>query len=200
MASVLNILGDWSAGSPERERLFGMNKGLVLRWLNEGQLRFADKSEVLRGLWSPTIGSDGEATLPEDFLRLIRNGIKWDSDTLLAEIPYSDAAVQTFSATEFYSIWGGKLYVWAAAEGSPTIPYIKKPDEITIGSISSAELDIPTEYHHELLGFLDAMWARNQGQADGYRVLLNVFDQTAVGAGMRFASRSDVIPRMKRGW
>jgi hypothetical protein len=199
MASVLNILGDWQSGNSDRERLFGMNEGLALRWLNEGQLRFADKSEVLRGVWSPTISSDGEATLPDDFLRLVRNRVQWDSNTLLSEIPHADAGVQSFSTTEFYSIWGGKLYIWAAAEGTPTIPYIKKPDEIAVGSITSAELDIPTEYHHELITFLDAMYERYNNRVDSYRVLLNVFDQAAVQAGTKYASRQDPIPRMKRG-
>lgn len=199
MATVLNILGDWSAGNPERERLLSMNKGLVLRWLNEGQLRFASKSEILRGTWTPVLADDGQATLPDDFIRIVRDSVKWDDETTLSEVPYANGINLELSTTAYYSVWGWKFYVWAAAEGEPTVAYIRKPDEIKIAQINTADLEIPTEYHHDLLAYLDAMFSRQQGKIEGYLALIGLFDKSASEAGMRNALRVDGVPRMHGG-
>ena len=152
MGSVNNIIGEWVGGNKENDSFYLSNRSLLLRWLNEGQLRFADKSEVLRGVWSPTISSSGSIALPTDFLREILNRVQRENNghIYLQKLSYPDALLSLFTGVCAYSIWGDTFYVWAKGAASPIIPYIKKPTVITEDNISSADLEIPTEYHHLL--------------------------------------------------
>lgn len=193
MASVKNVISDWTADRGERHDLYHTTKGLVLRWLNEAQLRFCDKSEVLRGLWEPTLDASGTETLPPDFLREFVNKVKWSDEEPLIKGDYHALRVENWGTTSYYAIYGGKFYVFAAAAGSPTIPYVRKPEVILGSQIDTAELEIPTEYHHELILFLDAMFARRQGDVAGYMALLKEFDANARQAGVEHLSRTDAI-------
>ena len=120
MASAKNVISDWTADQGERFVLFGMAKGLVLRWLNEAQLRFASKSEILRSVWEPSLDSEGWADLPDDFLREVPDRVKWDTDTTLAKVVYADILQESddLSGTYYYAIHDGRFYVFTAASGS----------------------------------------------------------------------------------
>lgn len=198
MASALNLLADWAGDGGERHNLLNSEKGLLMRWLNQAQLRFADKSEVLQSVWEPTITSGGSIALPSNFLREIKDRVKWTADVHLVKIDYPTAINNTFSTTNYYAIFGGTFYVFAAAAGTPTIPFIKSPAAIT--NLSSAELEIPSEYHHNLILFLDAMFARKAGDVKSYMILMKEFDRNAEDAGMAFKIKRDGAPVTNGGF
>jgi len=199
MATAQDVLNDWAGEDGERYIIFHKNKGLVLRWLNEAQLRFCDLSEIFRGVWSPIISSDGVVSLPDDFLREVPHTIKWAVDTPLTKIDYAVANLTTFSGTYFYSIWGGKFYVWTPAEGTPSIPYFKKPSTITNATLANDDLEIPTEYHSDVLAFLEAKYQQRLGDYGQYLALMSRFDGEARRAGVKYASRNDPVPFMLGG-
>lgn len=197
MASFAAVLQDWAEGEPDKRKLYAQYQGLVLRWMNEAQLRYCDKSEMLQAVWSATVTS-GSASLPADFLREIQDRVKWDTSTYLVKIDYPTAnLVSTFTTTQYYSIWNGSLYVWASASGSPTVPYIKKPAVVAIANIGTTSLEIPTEYHHNLLLYLDAWYSRRLGKFAESKQLLTIADNQARQDGIEFHLRRDPPPVMK---
>ena len=199
MGQVKDILVEWYSTDPQKEELYFRMPELPLRWVNEGQLRYADKSELLRGSWSATVTS-GTASLPSDFLREIPDRVKWDTTTHLYKIDYPTAnLVESWSDTSYYSIWGNTFYVWAAASGTPTVPYIKKPSVIAIANISTADFDslFPTEFHHAVGMYLDSMWLKKLGEYQGSRAMLADFDMIAVQDGQTYRNRRDPVPIMR---
>lgn len=196
MASLAQIAEDWAEGQTEKSELYTQYKGVVLRWINEAQLRYCDKSEILTGLWQPTITSSGNIALPADFLREIKDWVYWSSTIRLVEIDYPTAIVNqnNFSGAQFYSIWNDTFYVWAATAGTPQIPYIKKPAVVAIADIATASLEIPLEFQHNLLTYLDAVFLRRKGDYKGYGVLLANFDMDAAKDGLKFKQRRERPP------
>ena len=190
MGTVQNILEQWAAGDPKKEEIYVSVPKLALRWINEAQLRHASLSEILRTTWSPTITSTGNIALPSDFLREIPDRVKWTATQHLVKIDYPTAnLVESFSGTYYYSIYGETFYVWEAAAGTPTIPYIKKPTALT--TIATDALEIPTEFHGTLLIYFDAMYLRKEGDYAGSQVLLRQFDSQAAEDGAKYRSRRD---------
>jgi hypothetical protein len=59
--------------------------------------------------------------------------------------------------------------------------------------LSSAELEIPTEYHSLLVTYLDAMYLRKKGDISGSIQLLQLFDQEAEKAGGEFKNRRNPV-------
>jgi hypothetical protein len=166
---------------------------MVVSWLNDAQLKFSDQSEILRGVWEVTVGSDGKALLPDDFLREVIGRVSWNDERFLGKSAYADLS-NTFivsSSTNWYALWGGYFYVFAPATGDAVVPYIRKTEEVLVGEYLSADLDIPTEYHIHLIDYLDAMWARNQDNLQMYSQLMEKFEQKAKQAGMKNTIRID---------
>jgi len=201
MATVANVLQDWASSSPDKLSLYASRSGVLLRWINEAQLRFADKSECLREVWEPTITSTGNIALPSDFKREIKDRVKWDSNTYLTQIDFPTAnLVDTWSGTTNYSIWEGMFYVWGAAAGTPEIPYIKKPAAIAIASILTADLEIPTQYHYDLFTYLDGMYARRKDDISGSIQLMQMFDNKANDVYNEIVRNVDPVPMMRGRW
>jgi hypothetical protein len=134
MASASTILGDWASLDPERETLYAHTPALLLRWLNEAQLRFCNKSEILQGVWQPTVPDTGIVALPEDFLREYVDRIQWTTNQYLRKGDLPTLKLLNLSSTMYYAIYGENFYVMSPAAGSPTIHYIKKPVLITTGN------------------------------------------------------------------
>ena len=198
MGTLLNVIQEWYTDDNGKDGLYKQIPELVIRWINEGQLRYADKSEVLQGIWSPTITSTGSIALPTDFLREVQNRVKYDSNTVLRNIPYADAInISAFGGTYYYSIWDGTFYVWAAAACTPTIPYIVKPATLTSATVATADLEMPTEDQTLLILYLDARYARKQGNTVQYMQLMDIFDQKSRDAGQKFRERRDPVPIMR---
>jgi hypothetical protein len=202
MASAATILGDWASLDPEKETLYAHTPTLMLRWLNEAQLRFCNKSEILQGVWQPTVPGTGIIALPADFLREYPDKIQWTTNQYLAKSDYQTLQLLNLSATIYYAIYNGNFYVMSPAAGSPTIYYIRKPLllNMTIGSAqlwTTAELEIPTEYHSIIVDYLDAMWARQKGDLNSSKVLLSLFDKEAIDCGIEMKSRRDGFPIMR---
>lgn len=201
MGTVANVLQDWASSSPEKTSLYANQKDLLIRWANEAQLRYADKSECLRDIWQPTITSTGNIALPDNFKREIKDRVKWDANTYLVQIDYPRAnLVTSWSNTTHYSIWGGTFYVWGAAAGTPVIPYIKKPAALTVAAIASENFEIPTEYHYNLFLFLDAMFARSKNDIAGSMQLMKMFDDKADETYMDVVRDLDPVPKMRGSW
>lgn len=197
MGSFANILQDWASVNEAKNELYIGRPELLLRWLNEAQLRYCSKSEMVRGVWEPTITSSGNISLPSDFLREIKDRVKWADNEYLIQIDHPSAIIMDFTGTHYYSIWADTFYVWGAAAGNPEIPYIKKPTVVAIGNIGTASLEIPTEFHSTLLTYLDAMYERERGNIAGYRALINVFDEQAREEGVEYRGRRDPVPVMR---
>ena len=201
MGTVANILEDWSQSSPAKASIYASEQGVVVRWLNEAQLQFADRSECLRDVWEPTITSTGNIALPSDFLREIKDRVKWDSTRYLRQIDYPTAnLVDSWSDTSHYSIWGGTFYVWGTAAGSPEIPYIKKPTAITVSTVSSASLEIPTEHQFILKLYLNSMMAERKDDIAGSVALMKEFQTNCDMAYMDTVRKLDPVPTMKGRW
>lgn len=160
MGTAANVLEDWASSEPEKITLYNSQKGIILRWLNEAQLRYAVRSECLRDVWSPTITSTGNIALPSNFIREIKDRVKLSDSVVLTQLSFADARLFTFSGTNYYSIHAGTFYVWVAAACTPTIPYIKKPTAITTSTLATADLEIPTESQGNLFFYLDSMYSR----------------------------------------
>jgi hypothetical protein len=194
MASALSVTMDWISISPEKQNFYRDNKELVLRWINEAQLRFVNKSEILCGVWSPTIDSSGYIDLPSDFLKAFKDRVKLGEYPLM-EMNYHDAIFQDFVGVEAYSVYNGKFYVWGAGACSPTIPYLKKP--IVITNLLTEDLEIPTEYHNNLIDYLDALWSRKKEDYQGHLGLRTNFDNLALQAGVETRGRTNAVPIMR---
>lgn len=201
MGTTLDIINEWASDSEEKQVAVKTRSGLVLRWINQAQLRFAERSECLRGEWQPTITSTGNIALPSDFIREFPDLVKYNlSATVnppLVKIDYWQAVNVTFSSTTHYSIFNGSLYVWAAGALTPSIPYIKKPTVIT--ALTTADLSIPTEFHRDLIPYLDIMWEKSKGSLSlGDRLaLMKEFDNQAGLAGLKFKTRQDGMFKMR---
>ena len=197
MATIAGSFEDWAAGDQARTGVYASEPGVIVRWANEAQLRFADRSECLQSVWSPTITSSGNIALPADFLREIKNRVKWTQTIYLVQLDYPTANIQTFTSVGYYSIWNGTFYVWQATSGTPTIPYIKKPTAITTSTLSSADWDIPTEYQRVLFNYFDSMMARRAGDIPGSMTLLSAFDNAADQAYATFHLKRGAVPVMR---
>lgn len=197
MGTVATLYEDWCAGDNDRERVYVSEKGVAARWISQAQERFADKSECIRSVWSPTIPVGGSIALPSDFGREIKDRVKWDANTILRQIDYPDAINGLYSSTRYYSIWGNTFYVWSAAAGTPTIPYIKKPTAITAATLSSADLEIPSDYHRELFNYFDSMLLRRKNDFVGSVQMIKMFDSAADNAKIDYSQKSDSVPRMR---
>lgn len=197
MGTTANFIANWTSSHPERVQLHKNQPELLLRWINEAQLRFADKSQILKSVWTPTIDSTGVVELPDDFLREIPDMVKWDENTRLIKGDYSELALGTFSSTLYYAIWGNNFYVFTEASGTPEIPYIIKPDTLTLTAINTSDLDIPSQYHLDLLLFMDAMWLRMTG-GNSY-ALMEEFERKAERCGVKEGLRRNAFPMMRGG-
>lgn len=202
MGTTLDIVNEWASDSEEKQEVLKTRSGWALRILNQAQLRYADKSELIRGTWSPTITSTGNIALPSDFLREYPDAVKYSSTSTvnppLIKIDYWQAVNITFTGiTTHYSIFGGNLYVWAAGALTPSVIYIKKPAAIT--TFTSTDLEIPTEFQHNLIQYLEIMWEKSKGKLSlpDQMVLLKQFDNQAGLDGLRLRMRQDDIPRMR---
>ena len=195
MASVQSVLEDWVAGESDKLDIYPSRQNIALRWINEAQLRFCDRSEMLRSVWNPTIDSTGIIALPSDFLREIKDMVKWTANVPLWEVDYPHAQLMNFSSPRFYSIWGNKFYVWAAASGTPSIPYIRKPK--LIQNISVDDFEIPTEFQNSLTYYLESKWLKKNKDVNGSIAVLNVFDRMADEAAARYRARRDPVPIMR---
>jgi hypothetical protein len=135
MASAATILADWASMDPEKEKLYATTPNLLVRWLNEAQLRFCDKSEILEETWNPTITSSGSIALPANFLREYIYDVWWTSDRPMRKGLYSILSKSTVTYyNPMYAIYGNTFYVFPVSAGTPTIRYIKKPTLITFGN------------------------------------------------------------------
>ena len=212
MGTAVNVIEDWASTDPEKVGLYVSSKGVILRWLNEAQLRYAVKSECLRDVWSPTITSTGNIALPTDFIREIKDRVKLNDSVVLTQLSFADARNFTFSGTNYYSINDGTFYVWTEAECTPTIPYIKKPTAITIATLPTADLEIPTESHHDLFLYFDSMFARIPRTSIGrdgntvYRSdiagsleLLKQFDSEAEDEKYQYLYSNEPTPTVRSG-
>lgn len=195
MSAVQSVLEDWVAGESDKYVIYPAKQDIALRWLNEGQLRFCDRSEMLRSVWSPTIDATGIISLPSDFLREIKDLVKWAPNWPLWEMDYPKASLLTFSSPRYYSIWGNKMYIWAPAAGSPTIPYMRKPRVLT--SDKNDDLEIPTEYQNALTYYLESKWLKRNKDVAGSLAMLRTFDQMADEAAARYRARRDPVPMMR---
>lgn len=212
MATIKNLLEDWVSFDDERLDVYSHEQGVITRWINQAQLMFADKSECIRGIWTPTLSSSGSVALPSDFLRAVKDRVKWSTNWYLREIDYPSANIMTFGSVAYYSVWGDTFYVWNGGNGTPTIPYIKKPTAITTSTIATADFEIPTEYHQHLFLFLDGMMARRKRYAvtdkhgnfmtwrDNVQVSDGFFEQFYIkcaNAKADYSKKHDIVPQME---
>lgn len=198
MGTFAQVIEDWAEGQPKKAELKVQYPGVVLRWLNEGQLRYCDRSEILNDVWVPT-SFTGSAALPSDFLREVKDRVKWSSTKFLFQVDHPTALIheEDFSGTNFYSIWEGTFYVWAASSGDPEVPYYKKPSVVAIANIATADLEIPTEFQHNLLTYLDSMFQRRENDIVGSTQLLKIFDSQAREDGLLLKQRREPVPVMR---
>ena len=194
MASAVSIIMDWISIDTSKQSFYRDNKEFVLRWLNEAQLRFVNKSEILTDVWSPTINSTGSIDLPDNFLKAFKDRVMY-ADYPLKELNYHDAIFQDYVGIQAYSVYNGKLYVWGAGSCVLTVPYLKKPAIIT--NLLTEELEIPTEYHNNLIEYLDSLWARKKEDYQGHLGLRTSFDNLALQAGAETRNRINPVPIMR---
>lgn len=196
MASAQDIVNEWAADSEEKLRLLKTRSGLGLRWLNQAQLRYVERAECLRDVWNPTITSSGNISLPSDFMYEFSDRVKRDvnstSDYYLRKVDYPIAFARSWSGLTAYSIYNGSFYIWAAGAATPSIPYVKKPAIIT--TLSSASLEIPTEFQHRLVDYMDAMWLRYKGDVVSARGLMEDFFRKSKTDGVTWRLRYDKSP------
>jgi len=201
MGTVATVLQSWASSSPAKTSVYAGEPSVVVNWANEAQLLFCDKSECLRDVWEPTITSTGNIALPSNFLREIKDSVKWDSNTFLRQIDYPTAnLVDSWSGTTNYSIWGSTFYVWGAAAGSPSIPFIKKPTALTVSTIDSADFDIPTEYQHILKIYFNSMMAERKDDVAGSVALMEEFNRQCEKVYMNIVRKVDPVPFMRGGF
>lgn len=201
MGTTLDIVNEWAADNEEKQLLVKTRSGLPLRWINQGQLRYADKSEMLRAVWNPTITSTGNIALVSGFLRefpdLVKYNVSSTTNLPLIKIDYWEAINVDFSTTTHYSIHNGSFYVWSAGALTPSITYIKRPTIMT--NILTESLEIPLEFQHNLILYLDIMFDGSKGTINSIdkHVLLKTFDQQAGLDGLKFRQRNDSSPVMR---
>lgn len=190
-----DIVTEWTYGNDTKQNLTQTSPDFILRWMNQAALRFCDKSEILRSVWTTTTASDGTATLPADFLREIPDRILISTtQPPLQKVAYEDAINIIWGSTVAYSIYNGKLQVWGNAAVSITVPYIQKPTTITT---LASDSQVPTEYHQTLKIFLDSLWARYEKDISSAQALLDLFDEKCSEHGMSFILRRYRHPKMR---
>ena len=196
------LLEEWTGGTGDRLQVYTSELGTVNRWLNQAQLRFADKAECLRDVWSPSIPSTGVIDLPTNFIREYKDRVKLTSYRYLIQMAYQDAQIQTplLSGTYYYSIYNKQFYVWSPMACTPIIPYIRKPIDINLQDGSSNDLEIPNQYYIILFDYLDAMMARRKDDITGYNVLLSEFDKKAENARFDFMQKNDPVAQARGYW
>lgn len=195
MATALNVVNEWASDSEEKQLLVKQQGGLVLRWLNEAQLRFVSNGNTLRDVWSPTITSTGSIALPSDFIREIPDLVKYDASTTngrtLSRVDYAVAFNSTFSGTNYYSVHNGSFYVWSAGALTPSIVYYKKPAALTV--LASDSLSVDTANHSNIVDYLEAKWLyrKKEIRYPEYMAMMGEFDNQAKVAGIEFLVATD---------
>jgi hypothetical protein len=200
MADAKNLLSLWIGVDREKTSLYSTNPEMVIGWLNEANIRYCDKGEVIRDIWKPIIDSSGITELPDDFYREIKDRVKWKAGKFLTAMDFAVANIRSFTGTYYYSIWMHTFYVWAPSAGEPEIPYIRRPDDITVTNFANYELDIHREDHTNLLPYMDAMWARYKQDTPSYLALLQAFDNRAEKDGQDIRDKYEPAPRMRSYW
>lgn len=200
MATVQNVVNEWASDDEDKRLLVETHGGLILRWLNEGQLRYAEKSEILRSTWTPTITSSGNIALPADFIREFPDRVQAVSGTTgtpLFKVEYPLAIQDTWNTLTAYSIYNNTFYIWAAGAATPAVYYVKKPTALT--TLSSDDFGIPTEFHRTMIDYLEAKWLyRNKTVSYGdYKSMLSEFDNQAKTDGLQFLQRNDALLMMR---
>lgn len=199
MGTVANLIANWHGSNKDKTLFYSEYPTLVLRWVNGAQDRFANLSESLKDVWTPTIDDEGTADLPDDFLREVPNRVKWSQTVFLQKGDYATLSIANLSTTVAYAIWGNTFYVFAPSAGEPSIPYIKKPEDIALLQINTADLEVTSENQFDLINFLDAMWERQVGNLQASMVMMKDFERGIQEAGERQRSRNDPVPRMVGG-
>lgn len=203
MATAQDIINEWASDSEEKQALVKTRSGLPLRWINQGQLRYVEKGQVLRDIWLPNITSTGNIALPTDFLYEFPDRVKRNAsatvDIFLKKLDLPVAQARYFSGLYYYSIWKGSFYVWSAQAATPSVPYVRKP---TILSSIASDLEIPTEFQMNLLPFIEAkyLYSKKEMPYAEYAQAMEHFDIQANNDGLSWRTRNDVIPTMRPNW
>jgi len=200
MAEAKDILYDWIGTDREKNTLMASSPELPIRWLNEANQRYCDLSESIQDIWQPIIDSTGIAPLPDDWLRDIKDRIQWTNNVYLTAIDYPTALSRRFTGTFYYSIWKGQFYVWSPAAGSPIVPYIRRPDQITVSNFATYTLDVLREKQQNMISFLDSKWARYNKDVKGELELRDLFDEQARRDGQNFRDRREPLPQIRGRW
>lgn len=200
MATAQDIINEWAADDDEKQRLVKIRSGLPLRWLSQGQIRYSEKSLLLRSVWNPTVPSTGLIALPPDFLyefpdRVKRN-VNATTDIFLKKIDYYLAYARYFSGLLFYSIYGGNFYVWAPQAATPSVPYVRKAAVLTTAAV---DLEIPTEYQANLIPYLEMKYLRLAKEISiaDFLAMQKNFDMQAADDGIAFRRHMDSQPTMR---
>ena len=200
MAEAKDILFDWIGTDKEKNSLYSVSPELIVRWLNEANQRYCDLSECIRDIWQPILGADGVAELPDDWLREIKDRVQWTNNVSLTAIDYPTALGRRFTATYYYAIWAGRFYVFSPAAGNPTVPYIRRPDQIMTSNLATYSLDVLREKQQNLMAFMDSKWLRFQKDLTGEAALKNAFDEQARQDGQNLRDRRDPAPMVRGRW
>lgn len=206
MASALTVLQQWAGGDEDKQRLLKTKMELAVRWLNDGQLRFVNRSMCLRAEWLPTITSSGNIDLPDDFLMEFPDRVKRQAantaDLFLTKYDYQVANNRYWAGLFGYSIFNGKFYVWTPSACTPSVPYCRKPEVILSKDIATAELEIPTEVHTEIIVFLEARHGRYKKELTilQEQQVLDLFDEKARHFGVINKLRVDKSPQTRGGF
>ena len=200
MAEAKDILFDWIGTDKEKNSLYSVSPELIVRWLNEANQRYCDLSECIRDIWQPILGADGVAELPDDWLREIKDRVQWTNNVSLTAIDYPTALGRRFTATYYYAIWAGRFYVFSPAAGNPTVPYIRRPDQIMTSNLATYTLDVLREKQQNILSFMDSKWARYNKDLTGEASLKAAFDEQARQDGQNLRDRRDPAPMLRGRW
>ena len=200
MAEAKDILFDWIGTDKEKNSLYSVSPELIVRWLNEANQRYCDLSECIRDIWQPILGADGVAELPDDWLREIKDRVQWTNNVSLTAIDYPTALGRRFTATYYYAIWAGRFYVFSPAAGNPTVPYIRRPDQIMTSNLATYTLDVLREKQQNILSFMDSKWARYNKDLTGEASLKAAFDEQARQDGQNLRDRRDPAPMVRGRW
>lgn len=200
MAEAKDILFDWIGTDKEKNSLYSVSPELIVRWLNEANQRYCDLSECIRDIWQPILGADGVAELPDDWLREIKDRVQWTNNVSLTAIDYPTALGRRFTATYYYAIWAGRFYVFSPAAGNPTVPYIRRPDQIMTSNLATYSLDVLREKQQNILSFMDSKWARYNKDLTGEAALKAAFDEQARQDGQNLRDRRDPAPMLRGRW